>query len=70
MTFPERHVLKDGTNVVLRPIQPGDRDELKRGFEHLSSESRYRRFFAAVVQLCGSTSVNGFDCSRSLQAPG
>lgn len=51
MTFPERHVLGDGTNVVLRYIQPSDRDELKRGFERLSSESRYRRFFAAVTHI-------------------
>jgi GNAT superfamily N-acetyltransferase len=49
--FPEHHTLSDGTRVMLRPIQPSDRDELRRGFESLSSESRYRRFFAAVSRL-------------------
>jgi GNAT superfamily N-acetyltransferase len=51
MTFPERHTLADGTRVVLREIQPSDRDELRRGFERLSAESRYRRFFAAANHL-------------------
>jgi GNAT superfamily N-acetyltransferase len=51
MTFPERHTLNDGTRVLLRYIQPSDRDELRRGFRELSAESRYRRFFAAVTDL-------------------
>lgn len=51
MTFPEHHTLDCGERVILRPIQPSDRDELRRGFESLSPESRYRRFFAAVSTL-------------------
>jgi GNAT superfamily N-acetyltransferase len=49
--FRERHVLADGTSVTLRHIRPGDADELRRGFEQLSPESRRRRFFGAVAQL-------------------
>lgn len=51
MAFPERHTLNDGTRIVLRPIEPTDREELRRGFRGLSPESRYRRFFSAVTDL-------------------
>jgi RimJ/RimL family protein N-acetyltransferase len=47
--WPER--LRDGTVVVLRPIEPADREELARGMERLSPESRYRRFFSASSRL-------------------
>ncbi len=43
--------LRDGSRVVIRPIEPDDRDALVDGFERLSEESRYRRFFGAVSQL-------------------
>jgi nucleotide-binding universal stress UspA family protein len=43
--------LRDGTRVVIRPIAPEDRDELRAGFERLSPESRYRRFFSPVPHL-------------------
>src|SRR4051812_18947735 len=37
--------------VVIRPLEPSDRDELAAGFRRLSPESRYRRFFAPVPEL-------------------
>jgi GNAT superfamily N-acetyltransferase len=37
--------------VVIRPIEPDDRAQLAEGFERLSPESRYRRFFAPVAHL-------------------
>ncbi|HEU4658466.1 MAG TPA: GNAT family N-acetyltransferase [Capillimicrobium sp.] len=43
--------LRDGTEVEVRPIGPGDRDALADAFEHLSPESRYRRFFAPMPHL-------------------
>jgi GNAT superfamily N-acetyltransferase len=43
--------LRDGTAVLLRPIEPGDKEELQAGFERLSRESRYRRFFTAMSRL-------------------
>ena len=37
--------------VAIRPIEPEDRERLVEGFERLSPESRYRRFFAAIPRL-------------------
>jgi len=43
--------LRDGAEVLVRPIEPGDRDALAAGFERLSDESRYRRFLGPVDHL-------------------
>src|SRR5215210_7840477 len=43
--------LRDGSPVTIRPIEPDDRQALAEGFERLSPESRYRRFFAPVTSL-------------------
>jgi RimJ/RimL family protein N-acetyltransferase len=43
--------LRDGTEVLVRPIVPGDKGLLLAAFERLSPESRYRRFFAPVTEL-------------------
>lgn len=48
---PRRITLSDGRHVVVRPIAPDDRARLRAGFERLSTESRYRRFFTTVAQL-------------------
>lgn len=45
------HHLRDGTPVRLRAIGPADRARLAAGFEKLSPESRYRRFFTAMPRL-------------------
>jgi GNAT superfamily N-acetyltransferase len=37
----------------LRPLRPGDRDQLVALYERLSPESSYRRFFTAVPRLDG-----------------
>jgi GNAT superfamily N-acetyltransferase len=47
--------LRDGTRVLVRPIEPDDRERLLEGFEHLSDESRYRRFLAPMPELSEST---------------
>ncbi|MGH2808057.1 MAG: GNAT family N-acetyltransferase [Actinomycetota bacterium] len=48
----ERHaVFGDGLHVVFRPIRPEDKDLLRCGFERLSPQSRYRRFFRAIDHL-------------------
>ena len=47
----DRRTLRDGSQIGIRPIEPGDRDALAEGLERLSPESRYRRFFAAVPRL-------------------
>ena len=43
--------LKDGSRVLLRPAVPTDRETLLEGFERLSPESRYRRFFAPMKTM-------------------
>jgi GNAT superfamily N-acetyltransferase len=50
---PEGRVvtLRDDSRVLLRPIEPGDKDELESGFERMSPQSRYRRFFTAMDRL-------------------
>lgn len=43
--------LSDGTRVVARPLRPEDAAQIRDGFEHLSSESRHRRFLGVLKQL-------------------
>ena len=64
--FREEHALADGTKVTLRHIRPADADELRRGLERLSPESRYRRFLAPMTELSDAyvdylTRVDGQD---------
>ena len=41
----------DGTRLLSRPIEAGDKAALDDAFSRLSSESRYRRFFAPLSRL-------------------
>jgi RimJ/RimL family protein N-acetyltransferase len=43
--------LRDGEQILIRPIRPEDRAELAAGMERLSPESRYRRFFTPTAGL-------------------
>jgi RimJ/RimL family protein N-acetyltransferase len=43
--------IRDGTEVVVRPIEPSDADALREGFERLSFESRYSRFLSPMDQM-------------------
>jgi GNAT superfamily N-acetyltransferase len=45
------HHLSDGTAVRLRFLRPDDRDVLLAGFNRLSPESRYLRFFTPMPRL-------------------
>ena len=49
--YVERATLRDGTAIVLRLLQPADRTLLRSGFEKMSPESRYARFFAPKATL-------------------
>ena len=49
--YEETRRLPDGTRVRLRLLGPGDRAKLLAGFERLSDESRYARFFTAMPRL-------------------
>ena len=44
----ERVLLRDGREILIRPIEPDDALQLEHGLEHLSAISRYRRFRAPV----------------------
>ncbi|MEA2418344.1 MAG: hypothetical protein QOE60_550 [Thermoleophilaceae bacterium] len=46
--------LRDGEQILVRPIRPEDRDELAAGMQRLSPESRYRRFFSPTSELSPS----------------
>lgn len=43
--------IRDGSKLLMRPIEPGDKDALADAFDRLSAESRYRRFFAPLNRL-------------------
>lgn len=49
--YRESVTLRDGSQVHLRLIGPADRELLRTGFERLSPESRYRRFFSTKNTL-------------------
>lgn len=65
-TGPTRTTLRDGTRVLLRPIEPGDRERLTEGLRRLSPRSRYLRFHTSVDHLSEThirylTEVDGRD---------
>lgn len=43
---PETFTLKDETQVIIRPIQPDDAEDLQATFQRLSMESIYLRFLS------------------------
>ena len=46
--------LRDGTRALIRPIEAGDRQRLKEGFESASEESRFLRFLSPQPRLSSS----------------
>jgi GNAT superfamily N-acetyltransferase len=46
--------LRDGSQVLVRPVRPDDRDAIRNAFERLSEATRYRRFLTAVTRLTES----------------
>lgn len=54
MTEPTRIELRDGSSVLVRPIEPSDRETFLAAFARTSAESRYMRFLTAVDQLSAS----------------
>jgi GNAT superfamily N-acetyltransferase len=51
LTDAEPTRLRDGSEVLIRPIAPEDRELLRSGFERLSDRSRYLRFQAPMASL-------------------
>jgi GNAT superfamily N-acetyltransferase len=65
-TFERTVRLADGTEAVVRMVRPEDKELLKQGFDKLSPESRFRRFFTAKLRLTEQelaylTHVDGID---------
>ena len=54
-TWKVVRTLRDGTPITIRPIQPEDREELRREFERTSPETRYLRFLGVVGELSEAT---------------
>jgi GNAT superfamily N-acetyltransferase len=44
-------VLADSAEVLIRPIEPSDAQQLEAAFDHLGAVSRYRRFLAPIDHL-------------------
>jgi len=51
LTRPSRIGLRDGSSVLIRPIDPADRELLRSGFDDLSERSRYLRFQSPLTEL-------------------
>jgi GNAT superfamily N-acetyltransferase len=47
----ERVRLRDGTEVLIRPVEPDDKPLFEAGWERFGDDSRYRRFMAAKPDL-------------------
>lgn len=64
--YASSHLLKDGSRITVRHIRPGDAEELRRAFQKLSPQSRYRRFLVSMPVLSEDmvrylTEVDGID---------
>lgn len=62
----ERLAIAKGTLVALRLVQPRDAGLLVRGFERLSPESRYRRFFGHKNALTSDEVRYLTDCDGTI----
>ena len=51
LVFPQKIKLRDGTRVLIRPLQAEDRDDLIHGFSKLSIGSRRYRFLSPIRKL-------------------
>jgi GNAT superfamily N-acetyltransferase len=47
----EQLTLRDGSQVLVRPVRPEDKALLKEGFARLGPDSRYQRFLSPVARL-------------------
>jgi RimJ/RimL family protein N-acetyltransferase len=51
---PRRETIRDGSEVLVRPIEPSDKPALLDAFEQLSERSRYERFLSPLDHLSPS----------------
>jgi RimJ/RimL family protein N-acetyltransferase len=67
----ERVTLANGATIVIRPIEPSDRDQLATEFQHLSALTRFRSVYEHTArltraQLDGLTGVDHFSAEALL----
>jgi len=55
LDYTEHAELRDGTSVLLRLVRPTDKELLRAGFQRLSPESRYARFFMPRPRCPGTS---------------
>lgn len=60
-TYLTEGTLSHGLRVAVRPMHPTDRMDLIAGFEHLSDESKYRRFMTHKPRLSQAEISQLFD---------
>lgn len=60
-TYLTEGTLSHGLRVAVRPMEPGDRMDLVNGFEHLSDETKYRRFLCTKPRLSSAEIRHLFD---------
>ena len=46
--------LRDGSDVSIRAVEPADRDAIRRSFEEMGPDSRYKRFLSPLDELTES----------------
>jgi GNAT superfamily N-acetyltransferase len=51
---PAETKLRDGSTIFIRQVRDDDKSAIAAGFERLSPESRYRRFFSGISRLSDS----------------
>ena len=49
----QTYALRNGCEVLVRPIGPDDKQRLQEGLQRLSPQSRYQRFMSAPSRLSG-----------------
>ena len=54
--------------MLIRPLEPSDREKLLLGFRELSPESRYKRFLSPIAKLGPRTA--GLDYLYPRRRPG
>jgi acetyltransferase len=50
--------LRDGTPVIARPLNPGDRELVAEGYRRLSPEARYQRFWVRDGEIIGDAMLD------------
>ena len=61
MTYLTEGTLSHGLRVAVRPMEPSDRMDLIKGFDHLSDETKYRRFMSSKPRLSQADIRHLFD---------